>query len=262
MRPELAPLLAPGGRVGVFSDFDGTLSEIVPEPSDARPLPGAKEVLTRLARAFEVVAVVSGRSAGQLVEWLGPEVEIWGVHGAERALGGTVELDPRFRDHLPVMQRARREAQEALAALGDEGIFVEDKRVVLTLHYRKARDPSSAEQAVRSVADDIAERHGLSALAGRASVELRPPAELSKAMVVTRRGREVGLTAALFAGDDTGDVPAFAALDELAAGGLKPVKVAARSAEAPPALLEAADVVVDGPRGVLTLLGELADAAS
>ena len=68
MRPELEPLLAPGARAGIFSDFDGTLAEIVPEPADARPLPGAKELLGKLARALEVVAVVSGRSAGQLVK--------------------------------------------------------------------------------------------------------------------------------------------------------------------------------------------------
>jgi len=32
-------------RAGVFLDFDGTVSEIVEMPSDARPVEGAREVL-------------------------------------------------------------------------------------------------------------------------------------------------------------------------------------------------------------------------
>ena len=54
------------------------------------------------------------------------------------------------------------------------------------------------------------------------------------------------------AGDDLGDLPAFAVAATL--GGLR---VAVRSAEAPPALLEAADLTVDGPEGMRELLERL-----
>ena len=52
-------------------DFDGTLSPIVADPADARPLTGAPELLAELARSFAVVAVVSGRPAAFLVRPLG-----------------------------------------------------------------------------------------------------------------------------------------------------------------------------------------------
>jgi trehalose 6-phosphate phosphatase len=58
---------------------------------------------------------------------------------------------------------------------------------------------------------------------------------------------------ALYAGDDTTDVDAFAGLDGLEVA----VRVAVDSREAPRALREAADLVVDGTGGVLELLRRL-----
>ena len=58
-------------KSGLFLDFDGTLAEIVAVPSDARPIEGLKDVLVDLSARFGVVAVVSGRSASELVERLG-----------------------------------------------------------------------------------------------------------------------------------------------------------------------------------------------
>jgi trehalose 6-phosphate phosphatase len=67
-----------------------------------------------------------------------------------------------------------------------------------------------------------------------------------------------GLGAACFFGDDRGDLAAFDALDRLAARGVATVQVAVRSGEAPDELLERADLVVDGPEGVLDVLRVLA----
>ena len=61
----------------------------------------------------------------------------------------------------------------------------------------------------------------------------------------------------MFVGDDVVDLPAFDALDELARKGLTTLRVAVRSSEAPEELLERADVIVDGPVGVLGLLEDL-----
>ena len=61
---------------------------------------------------------------------------------------------------------------------------------------------------------------------------------------------EGGVRRALYAGDDRTDVDAFAGLDGLELG----IRVAVDSREAPAELREAADLVVDGPEGVLELL--------
>ena len=253
----LKPFLDSPQTSGVFLDFDGTLSEIVHVPHEARPVEGAREMLDALARRFKVVAIVSGRSARQLVEWLGPEVEIWGTHGAERASGGSVEVVESVRPHVELMQRVRDEAAEMMGTLGDPGIHLEDKTVMLGLHFRAASDVSAAERSLREVAEALAEKHGLTVAGGRLAFELRPPIELSKAAVVLQRAREAELTAAAFAGDDRVDLPGFDALDALGEEGVATLRIAVSSDEVPEALLRRADAVVDGPLGAVAFLQRL-----
>lgn len=251
----LQPFLERPQRAGIFLDFDGTLSEIVPIPSDARPVEGAAGLLADLARRYAVVAVVSGRNGGDLLEWLGPDVEMWALHGAQRAVDGRVELSPRARPFEAVMGEVHAEATAAVAELGLDGVIVEDKGVMVTLHYRAATDPARAKRNLEVLARDLAARRDLRCVPGRASLELRPPVDFSKAAVVAERSE--GLEAVAFAGDDTVDLPAFDALDDLARRGAATLRIAVRSDEAPPELLERADVVVDGPAGAVELLRRL-----
>ena len=247
-------LLRDPGSTGLFLDFDGTLSEIVDHPDAARPVEGVPELLMELARRYMCVAVVSGRSAHQLLRWLGPGVEIWGLHGAERTEGGRVVLSGEAARYESAMQAI---ADEARSELDDDGLEVENKGVMLGLHYRRAGDHEGARRKVELVAQQLADRHNLKVGHGRMVVELRPPIEFTKAEVVRRRIGELGLRAAAFVGDDIVDLPAFDALDEFENEGLNAVKVAVNSVEAPPQLIERADLTVDGPRGVVELLRSL-----
>jgi trehalose 6-phosphate phosphatase len=257
-RRLLAPFLSSPQTSGLFTDFDGTLSEIVQVPSEARPLEGVTELLARLARSYRVVAVVSGRSAAELLEWLGTEVEIWGTHGVERTRDGEVELSSEAAPYQELMARVAEEARSAMEEAGLEGATVEDKRVVLGLHYRQASDRGGAQRALERLAADLASRHNLVVATGKASFELRPPVELSKRAVLERRARELELTAAAFVGDDVGDLPAYDALDALGDEGLATLRVAVDSEEAPEELLQRADIVLQGPAEVVELLKRLA----
>ena len=243
---------------GIFLDFDGTLSEIVPIPSEARPAHGVADLLVRLSRAYRVVAIVSGRGAAELVGWLGPELEIWGVHGAERSEAGAVIPSPGYSSHVDLMQRVHVDAAREMAEAGLEGSILENKGVVLTLHYRAARDREAAAAALAGMAERLAARHGIDWVAGKMSFELRPPVPLSKAGVVLARARAEGLDTVLFAGDDVVDLPAFDALDELERAGARAVRVAVAAEETPRELLERADLVVDGVAGAIALLEWLA----
>lgn len=248
------PFMENPGAAGVFMDFDGTLSEIVDHPAAARPVEGAGALLVDLTKRLGLVAIVSGRSAHQLLEWLGPEIEIWGLHGAERAVGGRVEVAEQARPYFSTMSRV---AAEARAALDEHGVEVENKGVMIGLHYRRASDPEIAAQHVGEVATKLALDNDLRVGHGRMVVELKPPLGFTKAEVVRRRAREAGLNAAAFIGDDIVDLPAFAALEELAASGVSIVRVAVNSNEAPPELLDRADVIMGGPNGVLEWLSLL-----
>jgi trehalose 6-phosphate phosphatase len=256
--PQLQPLLSAPAESGIFLDFDGTLSEIVFVPSDARPLPGVREMLAQLAVRYKLVAVVSGRSARQLLEWLGPDIEIWGTHGAEKAVAGRIELSEAAAPYEELMRRVFDDARRRMSELALEGTVIEDKTVMVGLHFRAARDREKARRALDDLADDLANNYGLRRAGGRLAYELRPPIELSKSEVVLQRSREDSLTAVAFAGDDRVDLPAFDALDRLRDDGLSTLRIAVRSDEAPSELLERADLIVDGPAGMLDLLGRLA----
>jgi trehalose 6-phosphate phosphatase len=257
-RRDLKRAFAKAGRPGLFLDFDGTLSEIAERPFDARPLDGVREVLESLTERLAVVAVVSGRAAGQLLEWLGPGVEIWGLHGAERVVDGKVALSEIAATYLPLMDTVKAEATKRLADLDVPGALVEDKGVMVTLHSRPAADRTKAHRVLASLAQQLADEYSLVRVDGREAYELRPPIAFSKQRVITERSRECHLDAVAFIGDDWIDLPAFDALDELS-GAAATFRVAVASDEAPPSLLERADLVLDGPRAVLDLLRYLAD---
>lgn len=257
MTDPLTALRASPATSGLFLDFDGTLSDIVEAPSNARPVEGAPELLRGLARSYGLVAAVSGRTAAELRQWLAPEVEIWGLYGAERVRDGRIELSDRAKPFAALMARVRSDAQQRVDSIAVPGVIVEDKGAIVTLHWRAAVDPRAAEQAVRRLVSELSSRYEVTPAEGKASCELRPPVEFSKGHVVLDRARALRLRAALFAGDDHGDLPAFDALDELAAEGMTTVRVGVRSDEAPPELLERADVLVEGPAGVVKLLSGL-----
>lgn len=259
MDDQLATFHSSPAVSGIFADFDGTLSEIAFLPHDARPLEGAVDLLNELGRRFGLVAIVSGRSAVQLAEWLGPSVEIWGTHGAEYAHGGSISLTERAARYEELMGRVRDEAALELNRLALEGVVLEDKRVMIGLHFRAAPDMERARSELDRLAQELADRHGLLRAGGRLAFELRPPEEFSKAAVVLQRARELDLKAAMFIGDDRVDLPGFDALDVLADEGVATVRVAVNSDEAPPDLIERADVVVDNPRAALLFLRRLLD---
>jgi trehalose 6-phosphate phosphatase len=252
----LGVLLEDPAHSAVLTDFDGTLAPIVADPDTTEPLAEAPGVLGALAERFAVVAVVSGRPAWFLAERLagaGPSVRLFGVYGMEWIENGTVH-------HAPEVEQWRAPAAEVVAAARAEfagsAVGIEDKGASVTVHWR--RTPEAAPR-VREFAPVWAKRTGLVLVPGRMAFEFRPPVGADKGTVVERLAR--GCVAACFAGDDVGDLAAFAALDRLAAEGTRAVRVAVADEESPPELIAAADVVVPGPVEALALLRRLASSA-
>jgi trehalose 6-phosphate phosphatase len=88
---------------------------------------------------------------------------------------------------------------------------------------------------------------------GRKLLEVLPPLDANKGTAVQHLLSDRGLRRALVAGDDTTDLDAFHAVDNLELA----VRVAVASDESPPELREAADVVVDDTQEFLDLLRRL-----
>jgi trehalose 6-phosphate phosphatase len=236
-------------HTGVFTDFDGTLSEIVDDPAAATALPGAVAALDALAGRVGRVGVLSGRPVEFLRSQMPPTVVMAGLYGLE------LVVDGHRRDHPVggVWREVVDDVAARSAATGPEGMRVEAKGLSLTLHYRGRPD---IEPRVRAWAEQQAVRSGLELRPARMSFELHPPIEVDKGTTLVDLSD--GLSAVCFLGDDIGDLPAFDGLDRLAATGVATLRVAVRSAEGSPELLDRADLVVDGPAGALALIATIA----
>lgn len=245
-------------RAVIGLDFDGTLAPIVPDPDAARAHPGVVPALRRLAPLVGSVAIVTGRPAATAVSYGTladvPGLTVLGHYGLERWEGGELRAPPP----PPGVDRVRAELPDLLARLGvPEGTWVEDKGSSLAVHTRRAVDPEGTLDLLRRPLDELAARTGLVVEAGRLVLELRSPGT-DKRGALLAFVRERAARSVMFAGDDLGDLAAFDAVDELRAAGVRGVTVCSSSTEVA-ALAERADIVVDGPDGVVALLEALTD---
>jgi trehalose 6-phosphate phosphatase len=239
MNPQdVADRLAPAGRSAIILDVDGTLAPIVARPELAEVLPEARRELPRLVGAYGLVAVVSGRPTDEVAQLVGVDgIRFLGLYGVETA-------DPVTDDMI-------REVESVAGSV--DGAWVERKGASLSVHVRLTRDPEKAAYTLTPPLVELAHRGGLELVHGKATLELAPPGP-RKGGAVERLVAEAGVRAVLYAGDDLPDLEAFESLDGMRSKGLSTVKVAIDGAETPDELVAAADLVVEGPPGMVVLL--------
>ena len=257
----LTAILTDPRRALVAFDFDGVLSPIVPDPDAAQPLPGIFGALAGLGRLVGSAAIITGRPVAFVTAQPGfealaavPGFAIYGQYGLERWRADAPEPDrgPGTGDIAAVRaELADLVRQSGVAA----DSWIEDKGAAVAVHTRRAADPAAALAALDEPVRALAARHHLTVEPGKLVLEIRP-AGVNKGDVLREIAAGNGTSSVLYAGDDLGDLTAFAVVDELRAAGVPGIKVCSASAEAPE-VAAASDVVVDGPAGILRLLTEL-----
>jgi trehalose 6-phosphate phosphatase len=231
----LASLAEDPGEAAVLLDVDGTLAPIVARPDLARVPDETRAELRRLVDRYALVACISGRTGADAARVVGVEGPVYvGVHGLELA---------------PEAELWRGPLQEFAESVDWP---VEDKGLAVVFHYRESEDEEAALSQLRAVAERAGEL-GLRAQFGRKMLEVRPPVAADKGTAVRALLEQRGLRRGLYAGDDTTDLDAFRGLDGLDLS----VRIAVASAEGPPALREAADIVVESPAELAELLRQL-----
>jgi trehalose 6-phosphate phosphatase len=204
--PELTAVID-GALIAL--DFDGTASEIVPDPATARPVAGIIDALSTLAAHGARVAIVTGRDVATLLTLAPvtsvPGVTLSGLHGAELWRGGVLKTraEPAGLDQL-------RESLPPILRSVDQAAWLEDKRLSLVVHTRTAVDPDDTLRRLRQPVTERAGALGLDVVGGKYVLEIRIPG-LSKADALAEL-LTPATTGALFAGDDLGDLPALAAI--------------------------------------------------
>jgi trehalose 6-phosphate phosphatase len=209
-----------------LTDFDGTLAPIVERPEMAE-LPGnTRLLLEKLASKPGVtVGVISGRALSDLKHKVNIAGLIYaGNHGFEIEGPGLKFVSPLADQITPVVRVLRQILTLTLGSL--KGVFVEDKGLTLSVHYRQADEVSA--RAVHQIVERwvrVPLFSGLLKLShGKKVLELKPAVSWDKGKAIRllmkrygRGGRSSGLLP-IYLGDDLTDEDGFKMIDKYGLG--------------------------------------------
>jgi trehalose 6-phosphate phosphatase len=212
---SLQPSIEAALHIGLFLDFDGTISRIVPVPQDAELDSGIRSTLSALTgRPDFTLSIVSGRALADVRERVGIKNAIYvGNHGLE--IEGD---DVRFRE--PEAEALRRELrclmlQLKLALCDTDGLEIEDKALTLSVHFRRVTE--HLHDWVRAVTcSTVGRSRSFACREGKMVVEVFPRVDWHKGRAVKWIVREILPSSPLliYVGDDVSDEDAFAAIRE------------------------------------------------
>jgi trehalose 6-phosphate phosphatase len=251
-------------EAALLCDIDGTISPIVARPTDAQVPQRFRDVLAALVERLGLVAFVTGRALEDGRRMIPLEGAAYvGTHGLE-IMGRDGELfrEPQAERYAAEVQAmadvARRDLD--LAALG---VVLEDKRIVLAIHYRLAPDPAATRHEILAKVIDPARRRGLAISAGHFLFELKPPLPFTKGSATRHLLGGGPFMATAFLGDDLTDVTGFKAIHDWGQRDARRAScaVAAVTGETPRPVTEEADVLVRATPGVHQVLTRLLAAA-
>lgn len=247
-------------RIGLVSDVDGTLSQIVDQPDAATISPQHRTHLRQLQTQLALVAFVSGRAARDLRRMVDlPDAVYVGNHGLEWWQDGAVVLSSEAAAYRPALETVR----DALRPHTVSGMIIEDKGATLSIHYRQTADPTATVDTLRPVLADLTARHQLKLFQGRMVFEVRPPIAINKGTALRELVTRYELAGAVYIGDDTTDVDALQmARDLRAAGTCYALGLGVQASETPETVLTTADLLVTGVQDVASMLGWLSSAAN
>jgi trehalose 6-phosphate phosphatase len=228
----------------LVSDFDGTLADIVPEPTMAAVLPDSLHALRRLVPVLNRVVVLSSRTPRELAEL----VSVPGV-----LLIGDSGLPPPTPEETQALQQFNAQAAKLLGTV--HGAWIEIKPASSAVHFRNA--PISG-QKVLDLLRPLLHETGLYGGLGRKVIEVHSPhAGKGNALeAILKRLTPGGL---VVMGDDENDRSMFRFASRAP---IPHLCVGVGSAEVPPDLFDHCDLVLDGPAEASAFLRSLSEWAT
>jgi trehalose-phosphatase len=219
---EVAHRLKAANHVLLLSDYDGTLTPIVNKPELAVLPQEIKKLLRKLAKNHRyTVGIISGRALADLKSKVGLEGVIYaGNHGLEIEGFGSNFLEPIAEEMRPFLQMLH----QALSVTfrGIRGVFVEDKGLTLSVHYRSVghSDEIILKDAFRRVTDPLHVTGRIKVTQGKRVYEIRPPVDWDKGKAIAWlmakftevRGRGGALP--IYLGDDLTDEDGFKVIEK------------------------------------------------
>ena len=231
----------PPSEVVLVTDFDGTLAEIVEDPTQTVARPDALQALSRLVRQLADVIVLSSRTTAQLEQL----IPISGVR-----LIGDSGLHPPRHAHKDALEQFNSDVAVLLERV--PGAWLELKPASSAIHFRQTN--LSGEEMLALI-QPLLDGRPLAAYLGRKVIEVHAP----------KAGKGTAL-AALLPAEDPGGVVCFgddendrSMFEYVSSMDVPHMAVGVSSPEAPPHLFDRCDVVVDGPEEAAALLNEIVE---
>lgn len=170
----------------LFLDYDGTLTPIVESPEKAAISPQIKALLKRLSRNTKFkLAIISGRSLKDIKKMVGLENIIYsGNHGLEIE-GPKIKFKSSASPQYKTILKQIKDSLNA-KLFGIKGIFIEDKGLTLSIHYRlvdKKQIPK-VKTIFHEATIFYLLRNKIKIKPGKMVFEIRPPVEWDKGKVV------------------------------------------------------------------------------
>lgn len=198
----------------LFLDFDGTLASIRQTPAGASLSATTRRLLRSLAsRSTVSIAIVTGRSLRDIRQKVDNSVIFIANHGLEIFEAGIHWVHPRAEVCRPMMAELTRKIRQRLRNV--TGVFVENKRYTLSIHYRLVDRRHLG--FVKAEVSELYAPYGdaLNITEGKEVVEIGPRVRWNKGVAVQKllpllkTERRIFI---VYVGDDTSDESAFDAL--------------------------------------------------
>jgi trehalose 6-phosphate phosphatase len=204
-------------KILLLLDYDGTLTPIVERPELAQISEDTRNLLKKIMRHKSItIAIISGRAMPDLKEKINLEGVIYaGNHGFEIEGQGLSFINPIAIELKPVLRIMRQILTLALKTI--KGVFVEDKGLSLTIHYRQADEKHTGD--VKNILERILNgpltSGKVKVTTGKKVFEVRPAVNWDKGKAVqlimkrySKGGRQRHLLP-IYIGDDLTDEDAF-----------------------------------------------------
>ena len=158
-------------------DYDGTLTPIVETPDQAVLSQEVKEILVKLSKVYSChLVIVTGRALPNIKKMVGIKgITYTGNHGFEIE-GSDIHFEspvaPRYKE---LLYRIKADLEKRLSPI--EGVWLEDKRITLSLHYRRVDEKNIKllEKIFTSVCRPHIKDKEIEIQSGKKVFEIKPP---------------------------------------------------------------------------------------
>jgi len=219
----IARRLKTADHVLLLVDYDGTLTPIVDRPELAVLDHDTKKLLQKLSRnRHYTIGIISGRALSDLKSKIGLDDLIYaGNHGLEIEGLGSSFLEPVAAEMQPLLDMLHKALSATMK--GIRGVFIENKGLTLSVHYRMAEDKEEVKvkDAFHRVTHPLDLTGKIKITQGKKVYEIRPPVDWNKGKAVawlvaklkdSSRKRRI---LPLYLGDDLTDEDAFKLINKI-----------------------------------------------